>query len=452
MTAFIWNTCAFILLIGILVAVHEFGHFWVARRCGVKVHRFSIGFGKAIWRRTGKDGTEYVLAIIPLGGYVKMLDARNEQVPDELLGQEFTHKPLWQRSAIVAAGPIANFLLAFFVYWLSFLIGIPSLKPIVEGTEPNSVVSAIEISSPMELTAVNDIQTRDWDEVNLALVQQIGEPQLTLTLTNAAGQSQSYVVNLANWQFEPDQESAISALGLKPFQPQVIPELGLISANSAAEKAGLKVGDHIVAVNQMPLKDWSSFVQVIQNSPNQLVQLTIERDGQTLHVDLTPTPETRNDKLIGLAGVQPMFEPYPKAYQFERQYGPLVALGKAFDKTLKMTEFTFSMIGKLFRGDIGLNNLSGPVSIAQGAGITADYGLVFFLSFMALISINLGIVNLLPLPVLDGGHLLFFAIEGVIRRPVPEKIQEIGFRLGATLLIMMMVLALYNDFFRLLKP
>lgn len=452
MSELLWNLASFIIALGILVAVHEYGHFWVARRCGVIVEKFSIGFGKSLWSKKGKDGTEYSISMIPLGGYVKMLDERVDDVPEELKKHAFNNRPLWQRSAIVAAGPIANFIFAVFACWLAFMIGVTALKPVVGHIDNNSIFSQAGIESGVELKAISGIKTSDWEAVNMAIVSHIGDESMTVTYSdkNNIGVDITKNLDLSEWAFDPEKDSPMVSLGFLPYRPQLTLNIANVSTNSAAEKSGLLVGDSLVSINGVKLAEWQDMVNAIQANPNKTIELTILRDGVETTLALTPdSKENAKGDVIGFAGVSPVFEQWPEGYRYEKQYGPIVALGKAIEKTGSIIDLTLTMTKKLFTGDVALNNLSGPISIAKGAGTTAEYGLVSFLGFLALISVNLGIINLLPLPVLDGGHLLFFAIEGITRKPVSERVQEIGYKVGTAMIMSLMAVALFNDFMRL---
>ncbi|GGB50069.1 zinc metalloprotease [Oceanisphaera marina] len=449
MGGILWNLGAFIVALGILVAVHEYGHFWVARRNGVKVERFSIGFGKAIWRRMGKDGTEYVLAMIPLGGYVKMLDGRVDDVPVELQDQAFNHKSVWARMAIVVAGPMANFVFAVFAFWLMFLIGVPAVKPVLDDVTMSSPAAEAGLTPGMEIVGIDGKPVRTWEEVNFALLARLGDDETRFEVQNNAGQRSEARIDLANWQFDPDQESPIGALGLVPVGPQLTLTVAQVVDNGPASAAGVQPGDVLQAINGEPLTDWRQLVNQVQASPEIEMELEVLRNGQRLSLALTPERRESAQRVFGYAGVAPEVEQVADEYRFDLRYGPLDAIGAGIGRTWDLMVLTFQMLGKLVTGVVSVDNLSGPISIAKGAGATAEYGLVYFLGFMALVSVNLGIINLLPLPVLDGGHLLFYLVEAVTGRPVPEKIQEIGFKIGAALLMMLMGLALFNDFARL---
>lgn len=450
MLSILWNLAAFIVALGVLITVHEFGHFWVARRCGVRVERFSIGFGKALWRRTDKSGTEYVIAMIPLGGYVKMLDERAEPVAPELRHYAFNNKTVGQRAAIIAAGPIANFLFAIFAYWLVFIIGVPGVRPVVGEITPNSIAAQAQIQPGTELKAVDGIETPDWDAVRLQLVAKIGDEHTTLSVAQfGSNQRQDKTLDLRQWAFEPDKEDPVSSLGIRPRGPQIEPVLSEVQVNSAASKAGLQAGDRIVKVNGQPLTQWMTFVTLVRDNPDKPLALDIERQGSSLSLTLTPDSKQVNGKAEGFAGVVPKVIPLPDEYKTVRQYGPFSAVLEASDKTWQLMKLTVSMLGKLITGDVKLNNLSGPISIAQGAGMSAEFGIIYYLMFLALISVNLGIINLFPLPVLDGGHLLFLAIEKLKGGPVSERVQDFSYRIGSILLVLLMGLALFNDFSRL---
>ncbi|ORM66721.1 sigma E protease regulator RseP [Pantoea rwandensis] len=449
MLSILWSFVAFIVALGVLITVHEFGHFWVARRCGVKVERFSIGFGKALWRRSDRQGTEYVIALIPLGGYVKMLDERVESVPAELRHQAFNNKTVLQRASIIAAGPIANFIFAVFAYWVVFIHGVPGVRPVVGEILNGSVAAEAQITSGMELKAVDGIETPDWDAVRMALIGKIGDSNATLTVSQFGEEAtQQKQLDLREWQFEPDKQDPVVALGIRPRGPQIETTLAEVQANSPASVAGLQAGDRIVKVDGQPLTQWQAFAAQVRDNPRKNMALDVERNGEPVALTLTPEAKPGNEA-EGFAGVIPRVIPLPDEYKTVRQYGPFAAIGEASVKTWQLMKLTVSMLGKLITGEVKLNNLSGPISIAQGAGLSAEYGVIYYLMFLALISVNLGIINLFPLPVLDGGHLLFLAIEKIKGGPVSERVQDFSYRIGSILLVLLMGLALFNDFSRL---
>ncbi|MCW8331340.1 sigma E protease regulator RseP [Photobacterium sp. SDRW27] len=451
MMGILWNLGAFLLALGILIAVHEFGHFWVARRCGVFVERFSIGFGKSLWHKVGKDGTEYTLAMIPLGGYVKMLDGRVDDVPEEREHQAFNHKALWQRSAIVAAGPLANFLFAIFAYWVVYLIGVPAVRPVIGEVAPQSIAAEAGIRNGMELKSISGIKTADWESVNMAMISHIGDKEMVVTVSEPDSEYEvQRKLDLTRWSFDPESERVLTTLGITPYSPDITLVVSQLSDDGAAIAAGLRLNDEIVAINAAPVTEWQQVVDAVRSHPAQPLALEVLREGELIALTLTPNEKTQRDgTVIGYAGFAPKVKDWPESYRINLQYGPFEAVGKAAEKTWQLVTLTFDMVTKLVTGDVAIKNLSGPISIAKGAGMTADYGMVYFLGFLALISVNLGIVNLLPLPVLDGGHLMFFAIEAVTRRPVSERVQDIGYRVGSAILVALMAVALFNDFTRL---
>ncbi|MFT5879520.1 MAG: regulator of sigma E protease [Moritella sp.] len=451
MISSLWNLGAFIIALGILVAIHEFGHFWVARKCGVKVLRFSIGFGKPLWMRTGKDGTEYVVAMIPLGGFVKMLDERVEEVPDALKSQSFNSKPVLARIAIVAAGPLANFVLAIIAFWFMYMIGVPSVKPVIGEITAYSIMAQADVPAQSVITTIDGQAVLDWSDVNLKLVEHMGEQSMTMTLfLEQTNYEVSRQVDLRDWHFDPERESPITSIGLKPYTPEISLVFAQVISGSAGEKAGLLAGDKVVAIAQKPVTSWQMLVEVIQNNPNQALPITVIRDAQ--EVLLTVTPKSKSNAAgieTGYLGVAPVVASYPEDYLVDIQYGILDSVEKSVARTWQLTTLTFKMIGRLITGDISLNNLSGPISIAKSAGASADYGLVYFLGFLALISVNLGLMNLMPLPVLDGGHLVYYTFELITGRPVSEKVQEVGFKIGSVIIMLLTGIALFNDFSRL---
>lgn len=449
MFSFLWSLGSFIVALGILVAVHEWGHFIVARMCGVHVERFSIGFGKPFWTRTDKKGTEFALAAIPLGGYVRMLDERIDDVPEDKRHMAFNNKPVLQRMAVIAAGPGVNFVFAVVALYMMFLIGQNTVKPVVGEVAPDSIAAVAQLHEGDEIIQVGGEDTADWESVNLELVSAIGHDQVQLTVKNAQGVSNQTVLDIKDWNFDPEKQSALGSLGITPFRPAITLEVGYVSDDSPAQQAGLKIGDTLKAINGDIIEDWMSLVEIIKQMPGETAALTIIRDGQEQVINATIARRDTPEGQSGFLGVSPLAEPWPEGYVFTHQYGPIDALFKAADKTWRLTAVSVEMLGKLVTGDVSLNNLSGPISIAQGAGASAGYGLAYFLSFLALISVSLGIINLLPIPMLDGGHLLFFTIEWISGKPVPDHIQEWGFKIGGALLFMMMSIAIFNDISRI---
>ncbi len=451
MIDFLWNLVSFVVALGILITVHEYGHFWVARKNGVQVQRFSIGFGKAIWRKVDRHGTEFVIALIPLGGYVKMLDSRVDDVTAAQIPLTFDNKSVYQRIAIIAAGPFANFAFAIVAFYLMFLIGVPSVKPIIGDVVVDSIAAKAQLPKNSEIIAISGKKTADWQDVNLALVSAIGDSDIVLTIkaTNRTV-PQDIRLDTASWDFSPEKESAITSLGLVPYRANVYAKLAVVAEDSPAEKAGFKVNDELLSIADKNIDgQWQVFSDLIKQYPAETVAVTVLREGKSIELSVKPEAKEFQGKVIGYLGVRPMSDPYPEAYLFEHVYGPIAALEQSASKTWNLVVLSFDMIGKLITGDVSVKNLSGPISIAQGAGNSADYGFVYFLGFLALISINLGIINLLPLPVLDGGHLFYYFVELLTGKPVPEKIQEIGFKFGTIALLSLMSIAIFNDLSRL---
>ena len=455
MLSSLWNLGAFIIALSILVAIHEFGHFWVARRCGVKVHRFSIGFGKVLFKRKDKYGTEFAIAAIPLGGYVKMLDGRVDTLSDKDKQFAFDHKTVWQRIAIVAAGPLANFLFAIIAFFLMYTVGVNSAKPIISDVRPNTPMSIIKTDKHFQITAVNNEEVGDWEALNLRLIAQYGKNAFNITVQPFYSEQQQtyyeakqdYTVSLSNWNFDPKTDSIINSLGFVPFRPQVHLQVAVITQGGAADQAGLMAQDKLLAIDGVKLSNWGQFVTLVQKNANQTLQLTIERGTIASTIALTPASrENKEGVSNGFVGVAPVVDEYPDEYRVKLQFGPIDALIKGIEKTGQITKLTFDTLVKLVTGDISVKNLSGPVSIAKGAGMSANYGIEYFLGFLALISVNLGLMNLIPIPVLDGGHLLYYFVELLTKKPVPEKVQEIGFKIGSAMLMGLMSIAILNDF------
>ncbi len=449
MTGMLWNLLSFVVALGILIAVHEYGHFWVARRCGVRVERFSLGFGKVLWSRQDRHGTHFSLSLIPLGGYVKMLDERVAPVPGPLKSQAFNNKTVAQRFAIVAAGPLANFAFALLALWLMFLLGIPGLKPVVGEVPAATPAEQAGFLPGMEIRGVAGKPTRDWEAITYALLGHMGEQRVEVQVASPERGEQVLGLSLGDWQLAPDEPAPLAALGLVPVRPELTLEVAQVLPGGVGERAGLQVGDSLQALDGQPLDDWNAFAARVRAAPEQSLQLTLLRAGERLTLTLIPERRDTSRLSIGYAGLAPKVLPLDERYRIELRYGPLEALGEAAAKTWALTKLTVGMLGKLLSGVVSIDNLSGPIAIAQGAGSSAAYGLVYFLGFLALISVNLGIINLFPLPVLDGGHLLFFAIEALTGRPVPERIQEIAFKIGVALIMLLMGIALFNDFGRL---
>lgn len=444
----IWYFFSFVVTLGILVAFHEFGHFWVARRCGVKVLTFSVGFGRAIWKRQGKDGTLYQLGIVPLGGYVRMLDERIDDVSEQERDVSFNAQSVYKRFAIVAAGPVANFVLAVVVLWLMFGIGVPTVKPVIGDIKENSIAAEAGLERGSQILSVDDIEAYDWQQVQLGLMSAIGDNETTLTLRTPTGNEVARTLDLRSWNFDPETDSTFGSLGIAVYQPTVYTELSQVERGSPADISGLKQGDKITHIAGKRVDSWSKIREVIAESAGQELLFTVERNEVEQQISVQIGERESQDAVIGYLGVVPVTEPLPDNYVFTHQYGFFVGLVKGAEKTWELMVVSVKMIGKLLTGDVSVKNLAGPLSIAEGAGVSASNGFVYFLSFLALLSVNLGIINLLPLPVLDGGHLMFYSIEWLRGKPVSERVQDVCYRIGGVLVFALMALAISNDIAR----
>ena len=450
MLDFFWNLGSFILALGILVAIHEYGHFWVARKMGVKVLRFSIGFGKPLLKWHDKYNTEYVIAAIPLGGYVKMLDERVDEVPENERHLSFNAKSVQARIAIVAAGPLANFLFAIVALAAMYMVGVQSVKPVVGSITEGSRADQAGIMPSEQIIKIGDDTIATWQDATFALMSSLGEQSVPVVVRNENYQEQTKMLNVEGWKLDQQDVPPLSSLGIVPFRPQATLTIAAITKNSAAELANLQVNDTIIAVNGETISDWQQLVNLITQSANKSLQFSVKRQDSINSVTVTPKSRINEHGIEqGFLGVAPVVQPWPEGYVETRSFGPLDSIARGTQETWRLITLSFDMIGNLITGQVSVKNLSGPVGIAVGAGTSVSYGLVAFLSFLALISVNLGVFNLLPLPVLDGGHLMYYIIELFRKKPVSEKTQEFGFKVGALLLIFLTCFALFNDVSRL---
>ncbi|AVI61398.1 RIP metalloprotease RseP [Halomonas sp. GFAJ-1] len=448
----IQNILAVIVVLGLLVTFHEFGHFWVARRCGVKVLRFSVGFGKPLWSTVDRHGTEFAVAAIPLGGYVKMLDEREAPVPDEQLDQAFNRKNVWQRIAIVAAGPLANFLLAIVAYWALFVAGTTTVMPIVGEVEPDSPAAEAGLAHGSEITAIQGDAMRSWEEINLKLVSIIGfSGEVTVeALPEGSNTPRVYQLPVNNYLVRQDPPQPLQSLGITPWRPDLPAVLGQVVDGQAAAQAGLQPGDRILSLNGEAVSDWMQFVAMIRDSAGQTLDVSYQRGEEQGTLSLTPGSNTvEGGREIGYIGAGVQQVSWPDELQREIRYGPVEAVGQALSRTGEMTLLTVDAIRKMLVGLISPSNLSGPITIAQISGDSARAGMEAFVGFLAYLSISLAVLNLLPIPVLDGGHLLYYFIEVVRGRPVSEQTQAVGLRIGLAMVGTLMLMALYFDLMRL---
>jgi regulator of sigma E protease len=446
MTSFFGSVFWLLVTLGVLVTFHEFGHYWVARRCGVKVLRFSVGFGRALWKRVGRDGTEYQIAAIPLGGYVKMLDAREGEVDPALRDQEFTGKSVWKRIAIVAAGPGFNLIFTIVAFWAMFMLGKPDVAPVVTAA-PNSMAAAAGVQPGDRILAVDGEPVTTWSDSMAAVANAtLGRQPLPLTVRDADGAQRQLVLPLDQLPAGQDVGHYLDTLGLKLAPPPAV--AATVMPGQPAALAGMRSGDRIVSVNGKAVTDFSAFGDLVQQeaTTSPTLALVVNRNGQRLKLDVT----TRFESLQGQPARWVMGVGSPVTELATLHYGPLQALGASLETTWRNTTQTFSMLGKMLTGEASTKNLSGVIGIAEVANASAGMGLPWFLQFLALVSLSLAILNLLPIPVLDGGHLLYYLVELVKGSPVSEQVMIVGQYIGLALLFTLMGLAFYNDIHRML--
>ncbi|MGI9285073.1 MAG: RIP metalloprotease RseP [Pseudomonadales bacterium] len=441
-----------IFTLGVLVTFHEYGHFWVARRNGIKVLRFSIGFGKPLITWYDKQGTEFVIAAIPLGGYVKMLDEREGEVDPGEIEQAFTQKSVYARIAVVIAGPAANLLLAVFVLWLGFLAGERGVAPVIDAVAPDSPAAQAGLTVGQEIVAIDGHETPTWRALSLRLLERIGESG-TLSISSKYPDSDLIYdadAELKNWLQGQEEPDLFAGLGVTLFRPKVELKIDEIVPNSAADQAGLRRGDEILMSNGQLMETWDQWVEYVQQHPEQAINVQIMRNGESINLDLTPQRVVGEDgREIGRVGVKPQIGEWPEYMLRDYDYSIWGAAAAAVARTWQLSKFTLQSIKKMLFGQISAKNLSGPITIAKVAGDSAQSGWQSYLGFLALLSVSLGVLNLLPIPVLDGGHLLFYLIELVKGSPLSDRIQIAGQQIGLLMLAGVMLLAFYNDFSRL---
>jgi regulator of sigma E protease len=443
---------AFIVAIGVLVAVHEYGHFWMARRLGIRVLRFSIGFGRPLWSRRGADGTDYVLAAIPLGGYVKLLDEREGPVAAASLSQAYNRKPVWARILVLLAGPVANFLFAVAAYWVLFVAGVPALKPVVGDVAVDSIAARAGLRPGDEIVGVGTRDTGSREGAVLALLEELMKGQgIELRLRDAGGSTRSVELRTAADSRSLTEPGALlPGLGFDFWYPEVPARIGKIVPGSPAERAGLREGDQILAVDDQPVADFAALVDLVQPRPGARLELSVSRDGATIGVPVEVESQREGERLVGRIGLQPAPPAdLPEGMRTLERYGPVEALTRATGKTWDMSALTVRMLWNVATGDVSAKNLSGPINIAEYAGFSARQGILAFLSFLAIVSVSLFVLNLLPIPILDGGQIVYQLAELAKGSPLSERAQAVGQQIGLLLLLVLMSFAFYNDLSRL---
>jgi regulator of sigma E protease len=444
---------AFIVALGVLILFHELGHYLVARFCGVKVLRFSIGFGTVMWsRRFGADQTEWAIAAFPLGGYVKMLDEREGPVAAEERHRAFNVQPVGRRIAIVAAGPIANFLLAIVLYWALFLHGVPGIKPVAGEPLPGTPAAAAQLRAGDRIAAIGGKPVPTWQDLRWELLDHaIARRAVELEVHDAGGHIRFARLDLSRIGPEDIDNDLLQAIGLTRFNPPMPPVLGRLTPNGAAQRAGLREGDRVLSIDGKSMQVWEDLVSAVRAAPGRTLTMTVERNGQRLQLAVTPEAASEGQTPVGRIGAAPQLDDAQlKQLITEVRYPPMQAAWKAVARMGEISVFTVKMLGRMIVGDVSLKNLSGPITIADYAGQSAQLGWLAYLNFLALISISLGVLNLLPVPVLDGGHLMYYLVEIIKGSPVSERALEVGQQVGIVLLFSLMAFAIYNDINRLL--
>ncbi len=453
MTNAVITILSFLVTVGVLVVIHELGHYAAARLAGVKILRFSVGFGRTVWmRRFGRDRTEWAIAAVPLGGFVKMLDEREGEVRPAEAHRAFNRQGVGARIFIVLAGPVANFLLAFLLYWGLFMTGLPGVKPVLGDPAPASAAAAAGIANGDTVRAVAGESVATWNDVRwLLLKEAVNRGSVAVDVETQADGPQTRRLDLSGLTKDDLDTDFLVKLGLRPFRPAVPATLGRVMPGSAAEQAGLAMGDRVLAISGRPVRTWADFTQAVASSPGRDLAIEVERGGRRFELRATPESVGEGERRIGRLGVEASDE---LKREYERmtttvRYGMLEAGAKAAHKVVDLSVFSLKMLGRMIVGDVSWKNLSGPITIADYAGQTAQLGWVTYLGFLALVSVSLGVLNLLPIPLLDGGHLVYYLAEIVKGSPVSERTMELGQRLGLALLVGLTFFAFYNDLNRL---
>lgn len=438
-----------LLTIFFVIGTHEFAHFAMARLLGVKVIRFSIGFGKKLLHWHDKKGTEYVLALIPLGGYVKMLDESEGKVAPTELPFAFNHQPYYKRILIILAGPAMNILCAWVLYATIFMVGFVTLRPIIGEVQPNSIAANAGLKPKQEIIALDQRPTSGWPSILFRILAHAGDKDKLQIEVKSANQTSTHSLDLATWQLDSLNPQPLASLGIQPYEPEIPLTISIITPDSPAAKAGLKVGDKLVMLDKKPIKNWQELITTFSQNPEKSYTLSIERQGKLISIPIT-TGYKQNwlGHKTGYVGIAPLIT-LPKDLLNKVQYGPVQAFKHAWQQMVDLTYFNLLLLGKMLIGKISIQSLGGPLTIFESAGSALNYGFLSFLSFLAFLSISIGVINLLPIPGLDGGHLFIYVIEMIIRRPLPERVLDIFYRLGFVLIIFFLLQALLNDMLRL---
>ncbi|VAW98798.1 Intramembrane protease RasP/YluC, implicated in cell division based on FtsL cleavage [hydrothermal vent metagenome] len=452
MLSIFFTIISFLIAIGILVAIHEFGHFWVARKLGVKVLRFSIGMGKPLWKKKfGKDDTEFVLAIFPIGGYVSMLNEQEGEVDKSELHRAFNRQAIWRRSLIVLAGPAFNFLFAFVAYWLIAVWGVMGPKAVISQLEPGSIAAQAGLERNMEIVSVEGWHTPTWSAVFQEILPGVvGSSRVNMKAKDSAGITRDYVLDLSELNVDRVMRHPrpFDALGI--YLADLPAVVGKVVEASPAQKAGMQQGDQLISLGEKKINHWSQIGRYLEDKANKKIKLIVKRNGELIDLTITPREVIYDGRKFGQIGIAPDPELITSTSEYvNNQYGPVDAIGYSLHRTWVVSYVTLRAVGLIVTGEMSLTNISGPVTIAVVAGKSASIGLVQFILFLALVSISLGILNLLPIPVLDGGHFFYYIVEAIKGSPVSETVEAIGQRIGILLLVMLMILAFYNDIVRL---
>jgi regulator of sigma E protease len=444
---------AFVVAIAVLVVFHELGHYMVARWCDVKVLRCSLGFGNVLYtKRFGNGETEWVVSAVPLGGYVKMLDEHEGEVAEHELPRAFNRKPVLQRMAIVIAGPIANLLLAIALYFFLFIYGVPGIKPVLGEVPLNTPAAAAGLKSKQTVISINGQQVPSWQEIRWVLLDLVLQKKpANLELRTPEGERLFRVVEVNSLVPADLDGDFLKKLGMQPFEPPVYAVIGKLVDGGVAQRAGMQVKDRILRVNGQDVALWVDWVNVVRAHPGKALEVEFERAGAPMKLSVIPEVFVEDGKTMGRIGAAADIDHAAfEAMLTDVRYPPLAAMQEALRKTWETGAVSLKMMGKMVVGEISLKNLSGPITIADYAGQSAHMGLGAYVGFLALISISLGVLNLMPIPLLDGGHLLYYSVELIKGSPVSEGLWEAGQKVGIALLVTMMAFALYNDISRLI--